>query len=81
MGASQCAHGPGERMKISSAFGSSPNDAVAVVGETERSVPLFASGKDVVAHPNSAGLLDLDWSSRLKTKDFLLGLIKTQIGS
>ena len=26
-------------------------------------------------------LLDLDWSSRLKTKDFLLGLIKTQIGS
>ena len=45
MGASQCAHGPGERMKISSAFGSSPNDAVAVAGETERSVPLFASGK------------------------------------
>ena len=51
VGASQCAHGPGERMKISSAFGSSPNDAVAVVGETERSVPLFASGKDVVARP------------------------------
>ena len=34
-------------MKISSAFGSSPNDAVAVVGETERSVPLFARGSYV----------------------------------
>ena len=35
----------------------------------------------LAALKKSAGLLDLDWSSRLKTKDFLLGLIKTQIGS
>ena len=64
MGASQCAHGPGERMKISSAFGSSPNDAVAVVGETERSVPLFVSGKGQSgACPNFAipGRGGMDW--------------------